>query len=92
MTTTEKIDRPSFPSMLLDAGAALMLVSSAAGDPRTDDAVFRAGEDGYHTFRIPALIEAAGVKNCDACFGTNAFATLRLGAQWQRSLTKSATR
>ena len=35
------------------------------------------------------LIEAAGVKNCDACFGTNAFATLRLGAQWQRSLTKS---
>ena len=62
MTTTEKIDRPSFPSMLLDAGAAgaaLMLVSSAAGHPRTDDAVFRAGEDGYHTFRIPALIEAA---------------------------------
>ena len=34
------------------------------------------------------LIEAAGVKNCDLC-GTNAFATLRLGAQWQRSLTKS---
>ena len=34
------------------------------------------------------LIEAAGVKTCD-CFGTNAFATLRLGAQWQRSLTKS---
>ena len=37
------------------------------------------------------LIEAAGVKNCD-CFGTNAFATLRLGAQWQRSLTKSVVR
>ena len=37
------------------------------------------------------LIEAAGVKNCDLC-GTNAFATLRLGAQWQRSLTKSVVR
>ena len=37
------------------------------------------------------LIEAAGVKNCD-CFGTNAFATIRLGAQWQRSLTKSVVR
>lgn len=51
-------------SRLAAAFASLALAAAAAsgpveGAPAADPAVFVSGRDGYHTFRIPALIEAA---------------------------------
>ncbi|MGC1275152.1 MAG: sialidase family protein [Planctomycetaceae bacterium] len=40
----------------------LLVAPAAADDPEIEqDVVFAAGEDGYHTFRIPSLIAADGV-------------------------------
>ncbi len=41
--------------LLLLAGSALLPVGAAEGPPDQLD-IFRAGEEGYHTYRIPALI------------------------------------
>ncbi len=38
------------------AGAHAALMAEAAGEP-SQVTVFRSGDDGYHTFRIPALLE-----------------------------------
>lgn len=48
--------RHPIPSILQISALFLLLCSAAYAGTLTQTEVFRSGEDGYHTFRIPALI------------------------------------
>lgn len=52
--------RPGNPKWRLSIAVALFSATSQAGDAPTQHDVFVSGEDGYHTYRIPAVIVAPG--------------------------------
>ncbi len=54
-----RTNRHQPPPAFLVATALLVASSTRAADPETT-AVFRAGEGGYHTYRIPSLLVAPG--------------------------------